>query len=179
MSKKPTKQEMINFLLNHFRYDTMNSWNRAHSYAANVKVHKWVPRELLDKAFQMLDIEEAFHEINDLLHEFAVAHDFNYQVGFNGRSSGYLVLYVGGKHASGQVYSQPGVGMDMDEFGEHGNKFTEWTATDLHERYKLVKEFDALVDTCKAVFLHYCKTYKVVEKTVDVPTKVKVLERVK
>lgn len=31
------RKEMIAFLKNHFRYDTMNSWNRSTSYANNVK----------------------------------------------------------------------------------------------------------------------------------------------
>ena len=31
--------EMIAFLKNHFRYNTMNSWNRSTSYANNIKLH--------------------------------------------------------------------------------------------------------------------------------------------
>ena len=32
--------EMIAFLKNHFRYDSMNSWNRSTSYANNIKLYK-------------------------------------------------------------------------------------------------------------------------------------------
>lgn len=46
--RKP--KDMIDYLKNHFRYDTMNSWNRATSYANNVKIHRVIPNELQDKA---------------------------------------------------------------------------------------------------------------------------------
>ena len=32
--------EMIAFLKNHFRYDTMNSWNRSMSCANNIKLYR-------------------------------------------------------------------------------------------------------------------------------------------
>lgn len=38
MSRK-TKKEMIEFLKNHKRYWTMNSWNGSSSYANNVKIY--------------------------------------------------------------------------------------------------------------------------------------------
>ena len=35
---QPTREEMISSLEKHFRYFTMNSWNRSTSYARNVKI---------------------------------------------------------------------------------------------------------------------------------------------
>ena len=36
---KRYKETLIKFLKNHFRYNTMNSWNRSTSYANNIKLH--------------------------------------------------------------------------------------------------------------------------------------------
>lgn len=105
MNRTPSpraKADMINFLKNHFRYHTMNSWNRATSYARNIKVHHLgLDREIEDRCFEMLNLEEAFDDFTAVLHEFAVRHDYKWQIGQNGRSGGYLVLYQGGKKDQG------------------------------------------------------------------------------
>ncbi len=93
-----TKQQMTDYLRNHFRYDTMNSWNQATSYAVNVKLHrlKWKTPELANAAYEFLDIREAYDDCNAILRDFALRHDWQWQICFNGRSSGYLVLIHGG-----------------------------------------------------------------------------------
>lgn len=35
-----SRDAMVSFLVNHFRYNTMNSWNRSTSWANNLKVYK-------------------------------------------------------------------------------------------------------------------------------------------
>ena len=92
-----SREAMIAFLEGHNRYDTMNSWNRATSYANCVKVHRLdLTREQMDKAWAMLDMEEVFDAIHGIIQDWSVEHDWRWQVGFNGRSGGYLVLYQGG-----------------------------------------------------------------------------------
>lgn len=93
-----TKQQMIDYLRNHFRYDTMNSWNQSTSYAANVKIHrlKWKTPELANTAYEFLEIREAFEDCNAILRDFAMRHDWRWQICFNGRSNGYLVMIHGG-----------------------------------------------------------------------------------
>jgi hypothetical protein len=44
----------------------------------------------------MLDEEEAFRHVNNLMVKFGRNHKHEWQVGFNGRSNGYIVLYSGG-----------------------------------------------------------------------------------
>ena len=96
------KSEMINFLKNHFRYWTMNPWNRSTSYAHNVKLYNLgLTREQEDKAYEMMETEEFYDDINWLIRDFEEEHDYKWQAGFNGRSGGYLVLYSGGKEDSG------------------------------------------------------------------------------
>ncbi len=36
---EPSRDEMVVYLWKHFRYFTMNSWNRSKSYARNVKIY--------------------------------------------------------------------------------------------------------------------------------------------
>ena len=167
-----TKRDMVKYLVEHYRYDTCNSWNNSTSYAANVKLREFVPRNLMDKAFEILEQGDVFDSINEAITEFAREHDYKWQVGFNGRSGGYLVLYRGGKREDGGVYSQPGLHTDQ------GEDFSEWSKADVLDRYKLVRKFDELVDDCKKIFLEFCEGFEVVEKTVMVPRKFKVLKEI-
>ena len=90
------RKAMENFLETHFRYNTMNSWNRSTSYANNVKIYNLgLSREQESKLYSMTEVEEFYDQIHDDLMLFAMKHDYRWQVGFNGRSSGYLVLYRG------------------------------------------------------------------------------------
>ena len=92
------REPMIGFLRDHGRYWTMNSWNRSTSYANCVKIHRLgLTPEQLENAWAMLDMSEVYDTIQDLLNDWAAAHDWRWQVGFNGRSGGYLVLYQGGR----------------------------------------------------------------------------------
>lgn len=206
---KPSKSEIVSYLKNHSRYFTMNSWNRATSYALNVKIYRWVPKDLLDRAYEMLEVREPFWDIENEFNSFGERYDWRYQMWWNGKSGGYIVLGQGGRkeatykticdrcgkltwyeeeqkcHVSGcegrlkkliepvyQIYSQPGLGMDM------GEDFNDWDYQSLKERYDLVKDFDRTVDGCKDIFLFYCKNYRVVEKTRMVSQKYKTIERV-
>ncbi|WAM22744.1 MAG: hypothetical protein OI715_01200 (plasmid) [Candidatus Methanoperedens sp.] len=102
IDEKPSRAEMIAFLRGHFRYYTMNSWNRSTSYARNVKIHKLdLTREQRSRAYNLIYAEDAFMEINDRIRMFDEEHDYKYQASFNGRSSGYIVLLQGGKEPSG------------------------------------------------------------------------------
>lgn len=102
--RKPrTRKDMVAFLENHFRYSTMNSWNRETSYAINVKLHRisFPDSATADAAHEWLQHEDvevgAMWETRQILQAFAERHGYSWQIGFNGRSSGYLVLYSGGR----------------------------------------------------------------------------------
>jgi len=90
------RQEMIDYLKNHFRYYTMNCWNLSTSYANNLKIYKVIPRHLQDKAYEIFEQGDVYYEINDLIKEWDLINNYVYQAGFNGRSGGYLVMYNGG-----------------------------------------------------------------------------------
>lgn len=91
-----SRSQMIEFLTNHFRYDTMNSWNRSTSWANNLKVYNVIPNELQDKVHEMMESEDFYFEINELIADYNLTNNYALQAGFNGRSGGYLVMYSGG-----------------------------------------------------------------------------------
>jgi len=82
--------------LKRIRYHTMNSWNNSTAPAYNLKVRNVVNNNLQDKVYELLEVDELWQEINELIREFDKDNDYAWQAGFNGRSGGYLVLYVGG-----------------------------------------------------------------------------------
>ena len=90
-----SRGEMIDFLCDHERYSTMNSWNQSTSWANNVKVYNVIPDELQDKVFEMMESEDFYDDINNVIAEYNRKNDYQIQAGFNGRSGGYLVMYEG------------------------------------------------------------------------------------
>ena len=62
-----SREAMVAFLAGHFRYNTMNSWNRSKSYANCVKIHHLdLPREQMDKAWAMIympEVSEGIHSV--------------------------------------------------------------------------------------------------------------------
>lgn len=99
---KRNRKAMIDFLCRHFRYSTMNGWNRSTSYANCLKIHSLgLPSEIEDKLFDMFQCQSFYWPIEDLIREFAEDYNYEWQAGFNGRSGGYLVLYQGYSKPSG------------------------------------------------------------------------------
>lgn len=100
--KEPTVEEMIAYLRNHFRYSTMNSWNKVTSYARNVKIYRLgLSHEQEGKAYELLGVQGVFDTINQIMNDFAEKYGHQYQIMFNGRSDGYMVLVQGGERPSG------------------------------------------------------------------------------
>ncbi len=95
---KRYKETLIKFLRKHFRYNTMNSWNRSTSYANCIKLHHVdKPKDIDNETWwEMLWITEWQEKLSDLLEDFGRKYNFQWQAGINGRSGGYVVLYRGG-----------------------------------------------------------------------------------
>ena len=167
MSKKPTLKAMREYLDRHFRYYTMNSWNQSTSYACNVKLHTLnIPKEDQDTAYALLSMDDAniWGIIRYYMLQFEKAHDYAYQMGFNGRSGGYIVLYQGGKNEDGRRYTMPGKGLSHEGLSSDG----------LRKLYAVVKHFDAAVDLSITEFINFAHNYRVEEQEIMVPTKVMV-----
>jgi len=97
------------------RYHTMNRWNNSTAPAYNLKIYNVIDNKLQDKVYELLEIDVLQMEINELMSEFDINNDYQWQAGFNGRSGGYLVLYRGGKHENGQPFSYPGKHIEDNE----------------------------------------------------------------
>lgn len=100
---KESRKAMISFLREHCRYYTMNSWNRSSSYANNIKLHNIEKPGAIDDDtwWSMLEIAQWQTKLSDLREDFGSRYNWQWQVGINGRSGGYLVLYRGGIKPSG------------------------------------------------------------------------------
>lgn len=95
-----SREDMIHFLKNHTRYYLANSWNRATSYANNIKIHNLdIDPKIKDVFYDMLDTDIK-DMVYGILSDFRNRHAGNYQIAANGRSGGYLVLYHGYKKES-------------------------------------------------------------------------------
>lgn len=89
-----SRSAMSTFLSEHFRYDTLNSWNMSTSYAHCVKLHKLgLTSEQYDEAFDITGAEDFWSQISDPIDNFTASMSGAYTIGSNGRSGGYLVLY--------------------------------------------------------------------------------------
>ena len=97
-----SRSAMTDFLTRHFRYFTMNSWNRSQSYACNLKLYNLgLKQEIENKLYDLMDTQEFFYARNELLDEFGRRYQYQWQAAMNGRSGGYLVLYQGELKPSG------------------------------------------------------------------------------
>jgi hypothetical protein len=81
---------MFEFLKEHFEYPTMNSWNGLTSIANNVKLYNLRLSGNWCTAFNFLENGE-YDTISYMIDDWRRRHP-GYEVCFNGRSSGYLVL---------------------------------------------------------------------------------------
>ena len=100
--KPTTVKDKLAFLKGHFRYHTMNSWNGGHSYAVNIKLRALrLTSAELTSCYDMLSSDEAMLRFSDMLYVLEGATNWAFQIGTNGRSGGYAVLYTGGRKPSG------------------------------------------------------------------------------
>jgi len=167
---RQSREEMTAFLSGHFRYDTMSSWNRITSYAHCIKLHHGLglPDDIEDAKYDMVFNDEWCEHMRHLIGLFDEDYDHNWQVGTNGRSGGYLVLYQGGIK-KGKIVCCPGQSTDQSE------DFNDWEMDKLVARVDLVCDFDMLATDIVIDFVSFCRTYDIVEQTIMVPKKVHVL----
>lgn len=153
-----SRAAMINFLRGHFRYYTMNSWNRSTSYANRVKLNRLdVPADKYDLALDVLFGNVQCPDWDDVRDDLTrrFAEETGFEVGFNGRSGGYLVLYqTGVDPRTGNPVTYPGRPMDQDE------DFEEWSTADLRERARLVDRLDILCDDLRDNLVAILSTYE-------------------
>lgn len=155
------RKSMVDFLKNHFRYNTMNSWNGLTSYANNVKIYNLgLTNEQENYACDILSCDSAdtlYDEIGYICDNFF--YETGYKIYSNGRSGGYLVLY------RAETYN----GIDQDE------DFEDWDMSELKERVKLVQAFDKACDRIRETFIYCLDNSMIVDQDYTVTKKVLVL----
>lgn len=148
-------------MLKLIRYNTMNSWNNSTAPAFNLKIYNVIPSELQDRVYKLMDLEGFYDGINILMQYFEREHNYIWQVGFNGRSSGYLVLYKGGIHENGRIFCYPGKAIDFAEVPK-----------------EVMEDFRKLASDIVKHTIHMAKHYKVVVKEIKVSKEIKVMQRI-
>lgn len=139
-------KQMFNFLNDHFRYWTANSWNRLSSVANNVKLYKLELAGDWCVALSLLEAGE-YDTINMWLLDWEREHP-GYEVFFNGRRGGYLVLVEKNSHAC----VLPDDIVDFDNYEDYKENCREVYGSVKANRSslvyftKLVQDFDKLCD---------------------------------
>ena len=155
-------KSMWTFLKDHYSYYTMNSWNRAKSIANNVKLYNlklegdWTVamRYLFDES----DAGLLQMYIEDEIKEFVNENPY-YEVFFNGRSGGYLVISE--KQGHGSVLPSCVNDYDTYEDFKQGVKDSWYEervsdyARELREAVEIVREFDKLCDRLRDLINEY------------------------
>lgn len=175
-----SRKAMINFLKKHYRYHTLNSWNCSTSYANNVKVYNLgLTSAEENKLYELLEMSEFYDRISFYFDDFARDFNYQWQAGFNGRSSGYIVLYKGYVKKNGykSIRSEPPFeyGIYPGRSVDMGEDFSEWDIYTLRERVLLVSRFDKMCDSILKEVKNIIENFQIEEETVYVPKKVKML----
>ena len=143
-------KQMFNFLKNHFTYHTMNSWNGERSIANNVKLYKLGLSGDWCVALNLLESGGEYDTINWMIQDWAREHP-GYEVCFNGRSGGYLVLY----NRAGSRSVLPDT-LDYDTYEDYKADMRDYFGSVRANRYELrkftelVRDFDKLCDDLRA-----------------------------
>ena len=139
-------KEMWQFLHDHFTYSTLNSWNGLYSVANKVKIYSLGLEGDCWTALKFLE-EEEYATVNQMIEDWEYDHK-GYKVGFNGRSSGYLVLY--NERDMKNVLDD--YVTEFDDYGSfkeavkaEGERVLDWHGN-LVAMTKLVRDFDKLCD---------------------------------
>lgn len=139
-------KSMFEFINEHYKYFTMNSWNGLKSIANLVKIYALRLSGNPWTALHQLEAEE-YLTVNEMIRDWEAEHP-GYAVGFNGRSSGYLVLY--NKDNMKSVIPDDLDGYDSYEDWKEDIHDWGYTTADfmpkLRELTNLVRDFDKLCD---------------------------------
>jgi hypothetical protein len=96
---KRSRNAMCHFLENHARHAIGNGYPS--SYAHNVKIHNLRLGDLADKAYDLIQLDDTWWELQQTIDEFDKAMGYRYTIGSAGHSNGYLVLLESEKVPSG------------------------------------------------------------------------------
>jgi hypothetical protein len=139
-------KQMFNFLRDHFEYYTANSWNGLRSIANNVKLYNLNLSGDWGTAYDLLANGE-YETINEMVQMWTEQHH-GFDVVFNGRSGGYLVLM--NNDNNGHVLPEEITNsVDYEDYKSYCREYygsVKANRCELVEYTKLVQDFDKLCD---------------------------------
>ena len=139
-------KQMFNFLKVHFEYPTMNSWNRSYSIANNVKLYNLGLSGDWGAVLALLENGE-YDSISCMISDWCREH-IGYEVYFNGRSDGYLVLKstTRNDHVLPDCIVYADTYEDYKEYCRDNYGSVKANRDELVYYTKLVQDFDKLCD---------------------------------
>ncbi len=96
---KRSRKSMIDFLSGHARHSIGNGYQS--SYAHNVKIRNLRLGDLAEKAYDLIQVDGTWRELQQTIDEFDEAMNYRYTISSAGRSNGYMALLESEKVASG------------------------------------------------------------------------------
>ena len=158
-----SRETMLEFIRNHERYYTMNSWNGIRSIANNVKIQNLeLPEDVKDKAYDVCNSDyNEFYDIiiQDYFEDFYA--QTGYAITFNGRSSGYLVMLNTEKTKSGYNMLVTEC-FDPDDLEDQSNE-------DIAEAVEIIQQFDKTCDDIREAFIDFLRRCTIKSETVYKP----------
>ena len=139
-------KQMFNFLRDHFEYYTANSWNGLKSVANNVKLYNLDLSGDWETAYNLLANGE-YDTLNCMIQQWCEDHR-GFEVYFNGRSGGYLVL-TPDDHCGTMLPDDIEYCDNYDEYKRYCKEYygsVKANRSDLVYFTKLVQDFDKLCD---------------------------------
>lgn len=157
-------KQMFNFLKNHFEYYTLSSWNRLETIANKVKLDQLSLSGDWQVAYDLLKSGE-YESITYMIRDWEREHP-TYQVSFNGRSDGYLIL----KNTDDNGHVLPEEIIEAEDYEEYKRYCKEFYGSVKANRNalrfytQLVQDFDKLCDELR----DYCdelsnRSFEIVE----------------
>ncbi len=187
--------------LKRIRYYSMNSWNNSTAPAYNLKIYNVIDNHLQDKVYELLECNDFYTTINNLISDFNMEHDYQWQAAFNGRSGGYLVLYQGettretytekdftqDNGYNGRVYISDHIGwMDINEAEEAGilnrsiitnvSVYPGRQIEDNEVPANILKSFKQLAIDIIKTTEYLAENYEIVEEEIESTETIKVLQ---
>lgn len=157
----------LQYLDKHFKYWTINPWNRSESFAFNIKVYNIIPKDLQNKAYDLLSVDDpAFWEyvkteIDGILKEFCGE---DYTSFINGRSGGYLILDKEGdsSYFSNRINDFSDIlGLyELGHISEYQRAIEDYRYS-INKTYQVVKNFDTACGYIKRFFINLVKNAQI------------------